>query len=359
MRKNVSKTELGRYFEEITNLKAGFESLGDHVIITDPDGVILFANSAVEKNTGFFQQEIIGKNPADLWGGHMSKEFYERMWHTIKIEKLPFVGEVKNRRKNGTEYWQELHISPILDESGNIRFFIGIEPDITDRKRRDQFRDEFISIVGHQLQNPLTAVNWVLGRLLSMRSVTEEQKKMLEEVYGQNQGLIHLVVDLLAISRITGMPQVREKIDLADGINAIIKLLQERFPKISFSFEKIGTDFSLSTNKSLALQVFTNIISNAAEYSNKDTGRVVVTLQSSTKELLFSCKDNGIGIPEAEQTKIFSRLFRASNARQAKENGTGLGLFIVKMITAHLEWKVVFESKVGSGTEFFVTMPLL
>ncbi|RJQ36318.1 PAS domain-containing protein [Candidatus Parcubacteria bacterium] len=126
--------QLKQLRSEISTLSEGFDLIGEHVVITDPEGSIVYANDAVEKHTGFPPAEILGKNPGDLWGGIMDKDFYERMWKTIKEEKRPFIGDVQNRNKDGELYWQELHIFPVLDDAGDVKFFIGIEPDATIRK---------------------------------------------------------------------------------------------------------------------------------------------------------------------------------------------------------------------------------
>ncbi len=140
IRKPLKKERLQQYIAAVQPLKWGFDEVNDHVVITDPDANIIYANKAVERNTGFSIDEIIGRSPGDLWGGQMPKEFYEKMWQTIKIEKRPFVAEVKNKRKDGTEYWQELHISPVLWENGEVKFYIGIEPNITERKKKNFVR---------------------------------------------------------------------------------------------------------------------------------------------------------------------------------------------------------------------------
>lgn len=202
MRKRLSKNELESYMEKIKFLKGGFDAINDHVIITDKDANILYANKGAERTTGFSIEEMIGKNPADLWGGNMPKDFYKDMWHKIKDLKQPFVGEVHNKRKDGTDRWQNLHISSVLDESGEIKFFIGIEPDIGDRKAREQFREEFISVLSHQLRNPLTAIRWALDWLLKRDGLTREQRKTLEDVYRHSQNLTTLIDDLLTFSRI-------------------------------------------------------------------------------------------------------------------------------------------------------------
>lgn len=144
MRHPLDPKKLQTLREEIEPLTTGFDLLPDHVIVTDEHANIIYANKAVELSSGFKHDALVGKTPGDLWGGNMPREFYERMWHTIKVEKRPFVDEVRNVRKDGTEYWQELRISPVLADDGEVRFFIGIEPVITDKKRlEDENRDMY------------------------------------------------------------------------------------------------------------------------------------------------------------------------------------------------------------------------
>src|SRR3989344_6756396 len=100
IRKPIPEDKLGQYSKAISSLKIGFDLLSDHVVITDDNANILYANRAVEKNTGFSPEEVIGKNPGDLWGGKMPDEFYRKMWHTIKEEKKPFVAQVDKSKKN-------------------------------------------------------------------------------------------------------------------------------------------------------------------------------------------------------------------------------------------------------------------
>jgi len=219
----LSFETLEEYKKKIQPLKAGFDQLADHVIITDANGQIIYANTAVEKNTGFSKEDVLGKNPGDLWGGHMPKEMYEKMWKTIKVDKQPFVAEVQNTRKDGTQYWQELHISPILDNANNIAFFIGIEPNITDRKKREQFREEFISIIGHQLRSPLTTIRWTLSLLTKDQKMTEEQKHFLENLYESDKNLLNLVSDLLTLSHIGNDTTAEETINVVEEIEKIIE----------------------------------------------------------------------------------------------------------------------------------------
>ncbi len=118
--------------QDLMTYKLALEHATNHIVITDPDGTILFANKGVENITGFSKEEVIGKTPR-LWGRQMDKEFYEAFWHMIKDERKPFTGELRNKRKNGEVYWATASVSPIVD-NGELKGFVGVEEDITERK---------------------------------------------------------------------------------------------------------------------------------------------------------------------------------------------------------------------------------
>lgn len=360
MRVPLSEERLLSYLEAVRTLAAAFELVDDHVVITDPDGNIIFANEAAERNTGYSWEQMRGNNPGDLWGGHMPKDFYERMWHRVKVEKLPFTGEVRNVRKDGTEYWQEVHISPILWGNGDIKFYIGIEPNITKRKEKEKFREEFTSILAHQLKTPLTSYKWMLEWLSGEGNLTADQKEKLDLLYQENESLINLVSDLLTYARIGSISELKKgKIDLAEEIEITIKDVKAKHPHVVFSFTKEGA-FMCTSYKSLVSQIFANIIFNAAEYSSAENGKVDIGLTAQKDgQFLFSCKDNGVGIPLEDQAHIFSKFFRASNAHTAKYKGTGLGLFIVKLIADSIGWNASFRSPAenNEGTIFYVKIP--
>ncbi|RJQ36326.1 PAS domain S-box protein [Candidatus Parcubacteria bacterium] len=360
IRTPLSRADLETYLREIEPLKRGFDLLRDHVVITDANANILYANKTVEERTGFPISEIIGKNPGDLWGGEMPQAFYENMWRTIKETKEPFVGEVKNTRKDGTHYWQELHIAPILDQEGNVRFFIGVEPDITDRKEQEAFRAEFISIVGHQLKNPLTATKWLLDWLRLRGKLDPKDREILDEVYRKNQDLIYFVTDLLAASRLQGAVSGKEPLRLEEEITKIIAEVQKAHPTVHISFEQPSEPAVITVERQLALIVFFNVISNAAEYCDPGNGRVEVRLVRNDEGFLFSCENNGLVILPDERDKIFTRVYRTKSAEARKSSGSGIGLYLVKLITDHFGWKIWFESPPPgkeTGVVFRIVIP--
>ena len=337
-------------------LQKGFDELQEHVVITDTHGTIVYANKAVEQTTGYPLSEVIGKNPGQLWGGKMPKEFYENMWHVLKDEKQPFVGEVKNVRKDGTEYWQELHVTPVLNEKGDVQYYIGIEPVITERKKKEQFRDEFFSIARHQIMNPLTKNNIILDLLLS-ESWTGKNKEYIQQLYKDNLSIMTLINDLVFLDRMENHSHIREDINISDIIDETYGRAKASNPTIVMTYTKEGSDFTINSNETLVRQVINNIVTNSVEYTASEAGTINIILKDTGNEFAFSCADNGVGIPEDEHEKIFQKFYRASNASTMKNDGSGLGLYIVKKITDELGWKISFTSTPGKGTTFFVTIP--
>src|SRR3989344_5533840 len=165
--------------KEMEKFKQAVDGASDHIIITDPEGTILYGNKAVENITGYTPEEAVGKKAGQIWGGRMSKEFYEKLWRTIKTEKKSFIGEVVNTRKNGEIYTAELRIAPILAKNGEVQFFVGIERDITKMKEVEQMKSDFVSFTSHQLRTPLTVIKWNSEMLKSVDNgkLTREQKR--------------------------------------------------------------------------------------------------------------------------------------------------------------------------------------
>lgn len=160
---------------EIDTLTEGFDLIAEHIVVTDTEGNILYANKAAEEHTGFPIHEMIGKTPGDLWGGRMQREFYDNMWRILKTSKRPFRGEVENRRKDGVTYWQELRIFPVLGDNGEIKFFIGMEPDITVRKVFEQHQRQYIE--------ELERLNKYLeGREVKMKELTQELAELKQRL---------------------------------------------------------------------------------------------------------------------------------------------------------------------------------
>lgn len=359
------KAKVEALARDLEKYRLAVEGASDHIIITNKEGTILFANRAVEKITGFTVDEVLGHKAGarELWGGLMPKEFYQKMWHTISVEKRSFSGEIKNKRKNGDEYFAWSTISPILGNDGDVEFFIGIERDITHDKEIDKAKTEFVSLASHQLRTPLSSISWYAEMLLDGDAgpLNNEQKTYLQEVYDSNRRMVKLVNALLNVSRLDlGTFSVEPaEINLAQIAQRTIKELED---KITTKHLTIKANFASNVpttylgDENLTGIVFQNLISNAVKYT-LDNGTVSVSMEKKDDCILLTVADTGMGIPANQQDKIFQKLFRADNVRQTDTDGTGLGLYIIKAIAEQIGGDVSFTSTEGQGTTFTFCFP--
>lgn len=360
----VFKMVIYKQVEKIRLQAVALDNASDHVIITDPDGIILYVNKAAEKLTGYSQGEMIGNRPS-LWGNQMPKEFYEKMWKTIKVDKKDFEGQITNKRKNGEEYVAAATISPVLDKNSNVAFFVGIERDITKEKELDKAKSEFISLASHQLRTPLGIIKWYIEALKEddlIRQNPQMAEDYLDEVYNSNERLIKLVADLLDVSRLDQSRVKNEpvSIDILEFIKTVIEQLEIEAAEKEIEITLTKTPGSLpklNIDQERFREVLENLISNAVKYTDQ-SGQVEVTVNSDGNNLQVDVKDNGMGIAKADQPKIFTRFFRSSAAAKKDPSGAGLGLYIVQSYIEGWGGKVWFESIEGKGTTFHFSLPL-
>lgn len=247
--------------------------------------------------------------------------------------------------------------------------------DVTADKVIDKAKSEFVSLASHQLRTPLSAINWYTEMLLAgdAGALTTEQEKYLKEVYAGNRRMVDLVNALLNVSRLElGTFIIEPK---STDVLAMVKSVLSEVSSLARE-KKITVDESFASDipqfladEKLLRMVFQNLISNAVKYTPVG-GNVSLTLgvyrgggMFNDKQLLedtlaFSITDSGIGIPLHQQNKIFSKLFRADNAKESEAEGTGLGLYIIKSIVDHSGGRIWFRSEEGRGTSFYVTFPL-
>lgn len=227
----------------------------------------------------------------------------------------------------------------------------------------DRLKSEFVSMASHQLRTPLTGIKWSSELLIKDKSgsLSERQKDYVKQIADSNERMIKLVEDLLNVSHIeTGSKFIINKlpIDLVPVINSIkVELaaladLHEVSVKISLPAKLI---FNLDAEK--IRQVLQNLMSNAVKYSKAGGIVEIGIFENSDENLNLFVKDNGLGIPENQQDRMFEKFFRADNVRSSETEGTGLGLYIAKAIVEGHGGRIWFESKKDEGTTFYIKIP--
>ncbi len=362
-------------FNKIEIFKQAVAQSSNHIIFTDENGIIKFANNAAEQMTGYSLTEMLGQTPR-LWGGMMDPSFYKKLWDTIKIKRQSFFNTIQNRRKDGTYYFAFARISPLVESDGTLIGFIGTEEDITESENIDRAKTEFISLASHQLRTPVVALRWYLEMLQSKKdgyeNMTIKQKQYIEEIHNINKHMLELVTTLLDISRFElGATKIQSfPVDMVALAESTLSELSPEIEKnkimVTQNYEKILKP--IFTDPKIAGIILQNLLTNAIKYIPEGKkGEVIISINKIKKgdtvnlkkinndSILISVKDNGIGIPQGQFDKIFSRMFRADNARE--KEGNGLGLYMVKKVVESISGDIWFESEEGKGSTFSVTLP--
>lgn len=227
----------------------------------------------------------------------------------------------------------------------------------------DKVKSQFVSVAAHQLRTPLSAVKWTFELLLSgdMGTLQPEQKTLLMKAHESNQRLIGLINDLLDVDHIeSGKFTYRfVPIDLFELIDNLILELASKANarKVRLILERSPITVSKITADPEKLRiVLQNLMENGIKYT-LEGGAVHIGVAEDETFLTVTVRDTGIGIPEEDQGKLFTKFFRAPNAVKVQTEGSGLGLFIVKEIVLQHGGKIWFESKAGKGTTFSFTIP--
>lgn len=227
----------------------------------------------------------------------------------------------------------------------------------------DEAKDEFISMASHQLRTPLTSIKGYLSMLLDgdMGKLGKDQTSALKEAFGSSQRMVFLISDFLNVSRIKTGKFVIEKsqVNLAEMVHEELSQLKElaESRNVQFKYDQPKEFPTVMLDDNKIRQVMMNMIDNAIYYTPIG-GTVTVQLYVDAKEVVFKVIDTGIGVPKAERHKLFTKFFRAANARVARPDGTGLGLFMAQKIVLAQGGVIIFESEEGKGSTFGWRFPL-
>jgi signal transduction histidine kinase len=227
----------------------------------------------------------------------------------------------------------------------------------------DAAKDEFVSMASHQLRTPLTSVKGYISMMLEGDAgrVTKLQKQFLREALTSSERMVHLINDFLNVSRVqTGKFVIDPRsVDLAKIVRQEVRALETTAEarNMRLRLEVPPKPVNVEVDESKIRQVIMNFIDNALYYSKPDTD-IRVTLRVFPKEIRLEVTDQGIGVPHAQQSQLFSKFFRADNARMQRPDGTGVGLYLAKMVIDGHGGKLLFSSKENVGSTFGFTLPL-
>ena len=317
------------------------------VIITDALGKIEFVNPKFSQLTGYEINEVIGENPRILNSGTHSKEMYQNLWMTISSGK-EWRGEIKNKKKNGDFYWEDVSISPIFNEDGKLVNFVGVKEDITDRKKlindlimakeraeeSDRLKTAFLQNISHEIRTPMNSILGFIELIQDPDITGDERKEYIEIIEKSGNRMLSTINDIINISKIeAGIVSLNaQPVDMRGLIYEVAGTFRPEAEKkgilINTDLPSIEQDTILNGDQEKIFAIFVNLVKNAIKYSTHGT----ITIGFTIHKEQFRCfvKDNGIGISKEKQNLIFERFTRIESISSKNIEGAGLGLSIVK-----------------------------
>ena len=343
------------------DLGALLDALNDTALVsmTDVKGDITYANEKFIRVSRYPLSELLGKNHRILKSGDQPDELFIDLWQTVSRGKV-WRGEIKNRAKDGTFYWVDTAIAPILNHRGAPERYISVRFLITDRKREELAKSQFVSLASHQLRTPLSAIRWALSSLrMSLgEKLDESAREDLEGAERAAAAMTETIETLLLLSQLQA-----GKVDPTITIIRLHDLLQ----KILSGFERESVaggqrlscecpaDLTVGTDEHLLKEILHNLLGNALKYSPRGA-EIRVRAYGREDGVRIDVQDAGMGIPVYEQGRVFSMFFRGENAIDAEIAGTGLGLPLVHSLTQLLRGNISFVSN-ENGTTFSLLLP--
>jgi len=357
------------------------------VSILDTNEKISFVNDQFCKVSQYSREDLLGQSYKITYSGYHTPEFFKEIKKALTSGET-WRGEINNKAKDGSFYWLKSVIIPVLNEEKEITGYIQVATDITEIKKKeesllksdkeksktiemqleelksvDKQKDEFVAMMSHELKTPITPIKIYsssLKRPKMLGELNEKQMGAVDSIIFNTKRLEKIVGDLLDSQKLELGKMKFEKKEIK--VEELMAMMTKNL--ISQTEEKGCQLINLTKEKNIIksdasrlAQVLTNLMNNAIDFIPKDKGKIEINAQKSDDGILFSVKDNGIGMSLENQKKLFKKFFQTDTSIKRKHGGTGLGLAICKGIVEGLGGKIWLESEEGKGTNVYFTIP--
>lgn len=344
-----------RMYDSITG------STPDLVYVIDKNHKFTFVNEALLNMWGKRLDQSLGKTFIELgyepWHAEMHKKEIQQVIQT----KKPIRGEVAFPHAVLGQRIYDYIFAPIFDLNEEVIAIAGTTRDISELKRLEKQKDQFIAVASHELKTPITSIK-AYAQILQLRFEKQSDSvsfEMMKKMDMQINRLTNLVNDLLDVSKMQGekIQFNKQKFQLNELINEISEEIQRTTTRHQIHLY-LAKDVTIFGDKERIGQVLTNYLTNAIKYS-PDANKINISSEIANDEVIVSVQDFGLGIPSNLKEKVFERFYRVQGRKQETFAGMGLGLFISKEIVARHNGKAWVTSEEGKGSMFKFSLPLL
>lgn len=343
--------------ERLNYFNAVFAAMKDGIVVFKENGELVLVNRAA-RHFLHIDKHIFFKTDKSAYGA-----FYE--------EVAGLCREVYESDNDKTLLFQEgeksfeisAHLVPDRYQKGTFLGVMAVVTDVTEARRIEARRKEFVSNVSHEFRTPMTLISGYAEMLRMWDEVTkEERNKALDVIEQETKRLKKLVSELLTLSKLDRQEEggrVLPFVDVEAVIEQIIWSLEDMAAKQKVSLSSdIEVDYPiLRANEQFFYQMLLNLVENGIKY-NREGGFVRVWARSNDKKLRITVSDDGVGIGQKHQEQIFDRFYRIEEDRNSRHGGNGIGLSIVKNVVDQMNGTIEVDSRPGEGTEFRIELPL-
>ena len=333
-------------------LEGIFNYCADGIVIINEDGIIEQVNPACETLIGLVGEKLLMTSIDDYL--FSKKTFISKELHKLdESELLLREFYIKNPLSN-TETPVEISFARINPDDEYKRF-VGVIRDVTEQKKSDKLRDDFIATLTHDLRTPLLAAIQTLTFFLNgaLGELDDKQKLLLATMQKSNEDLLGLVNALLEVYKYDAdkLELTKTNFNMYNLVEQVYNELQPlaQTKEIEFKIECTNKDLTVNADRSEIRRVICNLCGNAINYT-QNGGRVVITLKNEGNDLIFSVSDNGSGIPQEDIPNMFQRFSQGTSKKRS--TGTGLGLYLSRQIIESHGGKIWLESTLNKGSEF-------
>ena len=363
LKAKVSQLEgLGRYYAEIrARYEAMLKSIGEGLIVIGSHNKVVIVNRAAEEMLGWSVEEAVGRDLSEI-----APLQFETNKDTLEsvLSVLANVSKTSQTltiiRKDRSSFPASVTTSS-LAINGQIEGMAMVFRDITQEVEINRSKSDFVAIASHQLRTPLGSMKWNLQMLKAgdFGQLDGAASEVVGDVLEGTDRMIGLINDLLTVSRIdqNRVEDNPEELLMGEIVSSVVKEQSFFAQKRQIKIENIvDNQVKIRADKKRIREVIANLVSNGIKY-NREGKMLTISAIAKDGETILAVADEGIGIPKSDQSRVFSRFFRADNAMRSDTEGSGLGLYVVKSYMERWGGRAYFESEVGKGTIFYLAFP--
>ncbi len=361
--------------KHLRKLSLAVEESPVSIMITDKNGVIEYVNPKFCASSQYSSSEVIGQNPRLLKSGKQSDDFYEKLWSSLTADR-EWHGEICNRKKDGSLFWERLSISPLRNENKEISHFVAVKEDIS--KERDvvaalqtakdaaeqasRAKGDFVANMSHEIRTPLNAIMGFTALALE-EQMSGTLKDYISKIHQSARSLLTVINDILDYSKIdagelTITPRDFHLNTVLDHLASLFNVqIQQKDIELIFNTDKNVPSY-LHCDDNRLLQILTKLVSNAIKFTEK--GEIKIRISRTAQQpmrLLFTVSDTGSGIAQDRIQDLFIAFEQLDPSVNRQYGGTGIGLTICKQLVNLMGGDIQVQSKLNQGSVFSFSLP--